>query len=293
MTNADSNHSLPHDQYMEDVEHFGVTPAELADRVDRMTDGGYDSDDGDHSSDGDYVDDEEDEDDDSQLSFISVEDDNVSEQDGSDNDGDDDHTEELDYENMVELASYLHIRESPMPTTYQEALSDPRGLNHEQKLDRPSLKRPRSDTPSTAPGKRHKHNVTLREETAQLNRNVAECVDIPGSYGPLTKLRQLVNQTREMMNNLHERAAEREELVAMIANRPEWDQTIIANIYERLKNLEDVPVTVEFDIADIQDRLTALEANHAILGRAIIDTANRVDGLSRLVNVVVGIDSDM
>lgn len=290
MTNADSDHSLRHDQYMEDVEHFGVTPAELADRVGRMTDGSYDSDDGDDSSDSDYVDDDEDG---SQLSVISVEDDDMSEQDGSDNDGDDDHTEELDYENMVELASYLHIRESPMPTTYQEARSDPRGLNHEQKLDRPSLKRPRSDTPSTAPGKRHKHTVTLGEETAQLNRNVAECVDIPGSYGPLTKLRQLVNQTREMVNNVHERAAEREELVAMIANRPEWDQTIIANIYERLKNLEDVPVTVEFDIADIQDRLTALEENHAIRNRAMIDTVNRVDGLSKLVNIVVGIDSEM
>lgn len=281
MTNADPNHSLPHDQYMENLEPFGVTPAELADRVDRMTDGSYDSD---------YVDDDEDG---SQLSFISLEDDDVSEQDESDNDGDDDHTEEQDYESMVELASYLHIRESSMLATYQEALSAPRGFNHEQELDRPSLKRSRSDTPSTAPGKRHKHTVTLGEKTAQLNRNMAECVDIPGSYGPLTKLRQLVNQTREMMNNLHGRAAEREELVAMIANRPEWDQSIIANIYERLKNLEDVPVTVEFDIADIQDRLTALEANHAILNRAIIDTVNRVDGLSRLVNVVVGIDSEM
>ncbi|KAH8667817.1 hypothetical protein BGZ61DRAFT_461181, partial [Ilyonectria robusta] len=138
-------------------------------------------------------------------------------------------------------------------------------------LGRPSLKRPSSDTPSTAPGKRPKHARARWDEVSPLDRNVTRYSDLPGSDDPLIKLRRLVYQIREMMNNLHERADKQERLVAMIADRPKWDPSVIANIPERLKKLEDIPAKVEFDIADIQDRLTSLESTNAILYDLVID----------------------
>lgn len=271
MTNAASNHSRPLDQCREGLELFERLLVDLADRGDRMTDGSHDSSDGDHTSDSDYVYEEEED---------------VSEEYESDADGDDDHAEERDYQNMVKRTSDLHISDSPMPTTYQEALSEPRRLTHEEELGRPSLKRPSSDTPSTAPGKRPKHARSRWDEVSPLNRNATRYFDPPESDDPLIKLRRLVYQTREMMNNLHERAAEREELVAMIADRPEWDQSVIANISKRLKKLEDIPAKVRFDIADIQDRLTSLESKHAILHDLVTDTVRRVDGFWNLVHVI-------
>ncbi|KAH6972452.1 hypothetical protein BKA56DRAFT_677404 [Ilyonectria sp. MPI-CAGE-AT-0026] len=274
MTNAASSHSLPLGQCKEGLELFDKLLVDLADRGDKMTDGSHDSSDGDHTSDSVYINEEEDD---------------VSDEYENDPDGDDDHAEERDYQNMVKRTSYLHISDSPMPTTYQEALSEPRGLKHEQELGRPSLKRPSSDTPSTAPGKRPRHARARWGE----RRDETRYFDSLGSDDSLTKLRQLVDQTREMMNNLHERAAEREELVAMIANRPEWDQSVIANISERLKKLEELPAEVEFDIADIQDRLTSLEASHRLLSTLAMDAITQVRGISTLVHAVFGTESTM
>ncbi|KAH7123355.1 hypothetical protein B0J13DRAFT_647631 [Dactylonectria estremocensis] len=121
-------------------------------------------------------------------------------------------------EKQLDLTEFLALRESSRAATSQcSALISARGSGgspdsnlEEHQSDDTSLKRLRSDssTSAIAAYKRYKPSLTLEEENIQLKLKLAECV--VGSHGPMTELRQLIDESMEKASNAERRAIENE-----------------------------------------------------------------------------------
>lgn len=121
-------------------------------------------------------------------------------------------------EKQLDLTEFLALRESSRAATSQcSALISARGSGgspdsnlEEHQSDDTSLKRLRSDssTSAIAAYKRYKPSLTLEQENMQLKLKLAECV--VGSHGPMTELRQLIDESMEKASNAERRAIENE-----------------------------------------------------------------------------------
>ncbi|KAF7558118.1 hypothetical protein G7Z17_g189 [Cylindrodendrum hubeiense] len=282
------NAGLPQldEQCLKDMQLFGVTAEELVNRVGNTAYDNFDSEmiDGWGQSDQHGESNQNDDDSEEEGSPQS----RIGEQDDSDDHGDDEQDNETDEEQdrgLVKIARLLDLHESAM-TSSDHTRSYPRGLGQVQQLERPSVKRSRSDNSLIIPSKRRKPYTNVEEENTQLKLKLAEYVAAVESHGPLTELQQQASRAMEMANDLQERADENDRL---ILERPvEIDATEISDQLEALglrhKRGQDV-------IADIEARLETLEEQQALSERTIMETIVRVDQLVEVVNSILRINS--
>ncbi|KAH7131249.1 hypothetical protein EDB81DRAFT_763901 [Dactylonectria macrodidyma] len=146
--------------------------------------------------------------------------------DSEESDSEDQDGEHL--EKQLELAEFLSLRDSSRAGVSRSSTLVPSRAAYastnssvkEQQSEDTSLKRSRrhSSTSTVVPSKRNKPSLTLEEENMQLKLKLAEYV--AGSHGPLTDLRQLIDDAREKASSAERRAAENERRLEAIDELP-------------------------------------------------------------------------